>query len=363
MQTEDFLRVNVVSGLGRAGKSSVARALGGTAVHPKALAPDDAAILAASPLALAPWQAWQGHTVPGRREVFVEAHPAIGPLEVASFLAPDPGDHGDTAAVRLGDLVTVLDASRFWADLKSDETLQGADPAGPADAVADSDAPPASDRTRGDALVEQIEWASVVVINKSDLVPRMQCGDIRDFVRLLNPSSFIVFAIHGEGAASSWPAPRRDIHAWLARSPGWVRQLNGDALLSQSPQGLSCVVYRDVRPFHPARLADFFADRAGESGDILRSRGLFRLASRPGVVGSWSSVGDTVSFEPTAMLTSDPDSTWGQEIAFFGRNLDVRRLTRNLNECLLTDSEFLAGPVQWCATADPFPAWDLQHRH
>ncbi|TFD55551.1 hypothetical protein E3T55_00990 [Cryobacterium frigoriphilum] len=374
MQTEDFLRVNVVSGLSGAGKSSVARALGGTAIHPRALLPDDADTLADSPLALAPWQAWQGSAVPGNREVFVEAHPSIGPLEVASFLAPDRDEQRGAPTVRLGDLVTVLDASRFWDDLQSD----GSVPDSPTDAAVGSvgqasfdrlpaDRTPAdrtpSDRTRGDALVEQIEWASVVVINKSDLVRRAVCGDIRDFVRLLNPSSFIVFAIHGEGAAATWPAPRRDMHAWLARSPGWVRQLNGDALLSQSPQGLSCVVYRDVRPFHPARLAHFFANRSGESGDILRSRGLFRLASRPGVVGSWSSVGGTVTFEPTGMLTSDPDSTWGQEIAFFGRNLDVNRLTRNLNECLLNDAEFLAGPVHWSATLDPFPAWDLQHRH
>jgi G3E family GTPase len=363
MQTDDFLRVNVVSGLPGAGKSSVARALGGTAIHPLALLPDHADALADSPLALAPWQAWQGSAVPGRREVFVEAHPSIGPLEVASFLAPDRDEQRGAASVRLGDLVTVLDASRFWEDLQSDAGDGSLVQTESADAAAGSPGGAPSDRTRGDALVEQIEWASVVVINKSDLVPRAVCGDIRDFVRLLNPSSFIVFAIHGEGAAATWPAPRRDMHAWLARSPGWVRQLNGDALLSQSPQGLSCVVYRDVRPFHPARLAHFFANRSGESGDILRSRGLFRLATRPGVVGSWSSVGDTITFEPTGMLTSDPDSTWGQEIAFFGRNLDVNRLTRNLNECLLNDAEFLAGPVQWCATPDPFPAWDLQHRH
>jgi G3E family GTPase len=367
MQIEDFLRVNVVSGLAAAGKSSVARALGGTAIHPLALMPDDAAVLAKSPLAYASWQAWQGSAVPGRREVFVEAHPSIGPLEVASFLAPARKEQRGAPRVRLGDLITVLDASSFWEDVQSDASdgspaLTQFGDAKPAVAAPASPHPVPSDRTRGDALIEQVEWASVVVINKSDLVQRAECGDIRDFVRLLNPSSFIVFAIHGEGAAATWPVPRRDMHAWLASSPGWVRQLNGDALLSQSPQGLSCVVYRDVRPFHPARLAHFFAHRSGESGDILRSRGLCRLASRPGVVGSWSSVGGTVTFEPTGMLASDPDSTWGQEIAFFGRHLDVNRLTRNLNECLLTDEEFLAGPVQWCNTADPFPAWDLQHR-
>ena len=325
MQNEAFLRVTVISGLPGAGKSVVARALRGTD-RPAGHVADQSAV-----------------------ELVVEAPPAVSPFDTADFLAAESElRHGDAREAYLGDLVSVIDASRFWSNLYDDAAVPG-----------ETDA----SRTVADALVEQIEWASVVVINKVDLVPRAVRGDIRDFVRLLNPSTFIVFSEQGEGAADSWPAPRPNILEWLGRSPGWVRQLNGDALLSQSPQGLSCVVYRDVRPFHPGRLAAFFAEHSRESGDILRSRGLFRLASRPGVVGSWSSVGDTVTLEPTQMLSHDPESPWGQEIAFFGRNLEVNRLTQNLNACLLSDTEFLSGPVQWCAATDPFPEWDLQHRH
>ena len=348
MQTESFLRVNVVSGLPGAGKSSVARRLGslpialGDSIHDALRTVLLPAVATTTPAAAI--------------EVFVEAPTSVGPLEIASSLmeVPDsPGQLADGHTVRLGDLITVLDASRFWADLRSD------DPA-PVDVAAEADVE--AGKTVGDALVEQIEWASVVVINKTDLVRPVVCEDIRDFVRLLNPSSHVVFAEHGRGSAASWPVPRADMYAWLQRSPGWVRQLNGDGLLSRSAMGLTCVVYRDVRPFHPLRLAEFLGERAGEAGEILRSRGLFTLASRPSVVGSWSSAGPTIGFEPTSMSTGDPESVLGQEIAFFGRDLDAHLLTENLNGCLLTSAEFLAGPLQWQRLADPFPHWQVGDR-
>lgn len=72
-----------------------------------------------------------------------------------------------------------------------------------------------------------------------------------------------------------------------------------------------------------------------------------------------SSAGPTIGFEPTSMGSHDPESPWGQEIAFFGKNLDAATLTTSLDACLLTDREFVSGPSEWKCLADPFPAWDL----
>lgn len=336
MSPSPAILVTVVSGLSQVGKSTVARSLGG---EPVGLDPHaDASTLVRSVLRRRP-----------HGSIVIEAHAGLSPLDVAAdLLAVDDHPPGDNeAATRLGDLVTVLDASRFWHDLRRE---------GPAHPGADSD----DDRTLGDLLVEQIEWATVVVINKTDLVSAAACDDIRDFVRLLNPSSHVVCSHLGhDSAAHDWPAPRGDVLTWLQRSPGWVAQLNGETLLWQSDFGLTCVVYREPRAFHPERLADFLANRAGDAGEILRSRGLFRLASRVGIIGSWSSAGPTVTFEPTGMSPADAESPWGQEIAFFGRNLDAARLVALLDECLLTDRELLAGPALWALLTDPFPYWDV----
>lgn len=340
MTPPSFLTVNLVSGLTGSGKSSIARASGRPSIGLTAADPESVSLAIA------------GARIP--TEVMLEVHPSAIPLEVAiSVIAAggDPALRPDAGAIRLGNFVSVLDASSFWRDIRSDSLA----PEPPVPCVTHGE----HDRTVADALVQQIEWASVVVINKTDLASAADCADLRDFVRLLNPSSHVVFARHGRSAVSPWLPPREDMLTWLQQSPGWIRQLNGEGLLASSRTGLGCVVYRDPRPFHPGRLAAFLNSKVTDSGEILRSRGLFRLASRPHVVGSWNSAGPTIEFEPTDMGSHDPESPWGQEIAFFGRDLDAFRLTANLDACLLDDREFIGGPLEWRSLADPFPAWDL----
>ncbi|TFD64811.1 GTP-binding protein [Cryobacterium sp. Hh38] len=340
MTSPSFLTLNLVSGLAGAGKSSIARASGRTSISL------DGADRAAVSGAIA--------GTGTRSEVMLEIHPSAVPLEVAVAVMAAGGDlvlHSEAGAIRLGNFVSVLDASTFWRDIRSDKLA----PEPPQPCATHGE----HDRTVADALVQQIEWASVVVINKTDLSTAAECADLRDFVRLLNPSCQVIFARHGHSSVSAWLPPRVDMLTWLQQSPGWIRQLNGEGLLASGRTGLGCVVYRDPRPFHPGRLASFLSDTSTESGEILRSRGLFRLASRPHVVGSWNSAGPTIAFEPTSMGSHDPESPWGQEIAFFGRNLDGARLTANLDACLLDDREFIGGPMEWRSLTDPFPAWDL----
>jgi G3E family GTPase len=341
MTTSPFLTVNLISGLTGAGKSSMARASGTPSVG--LAGSDPSAVTAAIAQTVTP------------SEVMLEIHPSAVPVEVAISVIAAGGDlvlQPDAGPLRLGNFVSVLDASRFWQDIRSDALA----PVPPTPCATHGE----HDRTLADALVQQIEWASVVVINKTDLSTAADCADLRDFVRLLNPASHVVFARHGQSYASPWLPPRENMLEWLQQSPGWIRQLNGEGRMASSRSGLGCVVYRDPRPFHPGRLADFLSERSTETGEILRSRGLFRLASRPHVVGSWNSAGPTIGFEPTSMGSHDPESPWGQEIAFFGKGLDATALTANLDACLLTDGEFIGGPLEWRSLADPFPAWDFQ---
>jgi hypothetical protein len=67
--------------------------------------------------------------------------------------------------------------------------------------------------------------------------------------------------------------------------------------------------------------------------------------------------------DPTAMASWDPESPAGQEIAFTGERLDGSLLDEILGACLLEPDELVAGPDAWRGYADPFPAWDTEHRH
>jgi len=230
MQAENYFRANVLSGLAGAGKTSVVALLGH---HSLSMITTVSEALRTVLLGnCGPVPVSRGET--SAIDVYIEAPTSVGPLAIASSLAETgsaPGCLTNPHAVRLGDLITVLAAARFWQDLRSGILA-------PNPSVVPGAEPTDSARSLGDPVIEQIEWASVVVVNKTDLVPRRDAADLRDLVRLLNPTSHIVFSEHGRSGVESWSLPRQDMFAWLQRSPGWVRQLNGDELLAHSPQGL-----------------------------------------------------------------------------------------------------------------------------
>jgi G3E family GTPase len=113
--------------------------------------------------------------------------------------------------------------------------------------------------------------------------------------------------------------------------------------------GISSVVFRATRAFDPASLWDFVARRldSGEFGTVLRSKGFFTLASRPGVTGLWSQAGSVARFEPQGVA-----ETPRQELVFIGVDLAGAALLAALRDCLGDAT----GP-------DPFPVWGPVHVH
>lgn len=122
--------------------------------------------------------------------------------------------------------------------------------------------------------------------------------------------------------------------------------------------GISSLVFRDDRPFHPGRLWDLVAERldSGEFGTVLRSKGFFRLASRSTVTGLWSQAGSVARFEPAGMADAPGQPQQGQELVFIGTALRADALRAALTACLLEEAESCA------AADDPFPARD-HHVH
>jgi G3E family GTPase len=129
-----------------------------------------------------------------------------------------------------------------------------------------------------------------------------------------------------------------------------VAELNGDHVPETEEYGISSVVFRASRPFDPARLWDFVTRRldSGEFGTVLRSKGFFALASRPGVTGLWSQAGTVARFEPQG-VTGEPR----QELVFIGAGLAGQALLAALRDCL---GDVATGP-------DPFPEWEPVKTH
>jgi G3E family GTPase len=217
----------------------------------------------------------------------------------------------------------------------------------------------------GERLAALVEYATVIVLDRTDRLPVRRRRALVALVHRLAPQA-VVLADSRLRGADDLPASNGSAARVLAGGAGWMRALSVelDELRPRSIDGLVALRYREPLPFHPARLADVVEHdlSAGPNGRVLRSRGFFRLASRPDHVGSWSSVGAMLALDPTANPSWDEDAPVGQALWFVGEDLDTEQISRALDGALITPSELLAGPDLWRSWADPFPVWPALDR-
>jgi G3E family GTPase len=274
--------------------------------------------------------------------LLIESSGISEPMPVAAtfaFARDDGATLGDVA--RLDTMVTVVDAANFLPELEKGDEL------------AERGLAPFEDdeRTVSDLLVDQIEFADVLVLNKLDLVDSEAAARLRATLVRLNPVARIVEAEHA----------RVDLQQVLGtglfdleraqQAPGWVQELNGEHVPETEEFGVSSTVFRSELLFHPGRLWDFVTEDmdSGAYGRILRSKGFFALAGRPHVTGLWSQAGSVARFEPSA--ARDTEAPYTQELVFIGTQLEPDGLHKALSACLLR-------PDEHRPLADPFPRWE-----
>ncbi|MEK2476194.1 GTP-binding protein [Streptomyces noursei] len=288
--------------------------------------------------------------------LLIESSGISEPMPVAATFA-FPRDDGATLGdlARLDTMVTVVDAANFLPELAGGDALveRGLD-------QYEDD-----ERTVSDLLMDQIEFADVLVLNKTDLVDPATAARLRATLARLNPAARVVPARRGRVPLAEVLGTGRFDLERAQQAPGWVRELNGDHVPETEEYGISSTVFRADRPFHPGRLWRFVTERmdSGDYGDVLRSKGFFRLATRPGITGLWSQAGTVARFEPsgtdaddttvgTAGAPDEPLGPSGQELVFIGTGLRPEPLRAALAACLLDPGE--PAPT---AAEDPFPAW------
>jgi len=217
---------------------------------------------------------------------------------------------------------------------------------------------------RSEQLALQLEFATVVVVADAASISPARMLEVRGLLSKLNPAALQLELDPDGSLRRIGPARSRAPVEALGRTVGWMLELSG-VPLPTIVHGIGCVVYRDPRPFHPVRLAAGIDDwlEPADAGLIVRSRGLVRLATRADRIGSWSTAGEVLALDPTAMTSWEENSPSGQELVFFGRDLNRDYITRVLDSCLLSDNELIAGPLEWEGYTDPFPAWNLEHGH
>ena len=160
--------------------------------------------------------------------------------------------------------------------------------------------------------------------------------------------------------------------------PDWLADPRGEEQTETEEYGISSFVYRRNRPLHPKRFNDLVIKGDLDEGffaGILRSKGLLWLASRHDCAFDWSQAGCSIRLNPAGYWwAAAPEEEWPededqiaeiranfvgeygdrhQELVFIGQNLDQHLIESMLDDCLLTDEEFVQGPAVWEKYEDP----------
>ncbi|MEE4021695.1 GTP-binding protein [Gordonia sp. PKS22-38] len=281
--------------------------------------------------------------------IVIESTGISEPMPVAATFDWEFTDGFSLATVaKLDTMVTVVDAATFLSELAKGERLGDRDlEAGEGDV-----------RSIADLLVDQVEFADIIVLTKTDLVPEKLAGATEATLRRLNPHVEIVRVVNGEiDITKVLGTGLFDVTA-ARRVAGYEEELAGGHTPETEEYGISSTVFRSDRPFHPQRLHEALEGLRG----LLRSKGFCWVASRPDTAAVWSQAGPNLMIEPAAAWSAT-EVPPGQEVVLIGVKLDKWAPKELLSRALLTDDELAAGPAAWVGYPDPLPRWAPVHAH
>jgi len=293
--------------------------------------------------------------------LLIESTGISEPVPVAQTFSFATGDelYDLTKISRLDTMVTVVDAFNFFRDFGSKDTLVDRD-------MTDDEK---DDRNIVNLLTDQIEFANVIILNKSDLVFREQLGLLEKTLSKLNPTAKIIKTIQSKINPSEILNTGLFDYEHAEQSAGWQKELElAQKGISHGPEteeyGIGSFVYRDSRPFHPQRFLYYVSRDFPDT--ILRSKGIFWIASRPDKAILWSQAGGSLKaevygrwwasmsmkqraisqdyLENQVEIQAKWDKRWGDrmnEVVFIGQDMDKEQIISDLDKCLLNEFEII----------------------
>jgi G3E family GTPase len=306
----------------------------------------------------------------GRFDYLLIESTGIGePMPVAAtFDFEDENGNSLNDVAKIDTMVTVVDAFNLLRDYTSKDLLaQRGETAGEDD-----------NRSLATLLMEQMEFADVVVVNKIDLVDQKQRAEVAAVVMALNPTAEIVYADHGHVPLKSILGTGKFDLERASAMPGWARELEGKHTPETEEYGISSFVLRSHDPLHPKRFSEFM--EAGFPG-LLRAKGYVWLASRPNWVVSYSRAGNVATHEPVGQWwAAVPRERWPSkgtpqrlgiennwkepygdrinEVVFIGTTMDRSAIEQAWKAAHLNFTETRKGIKGWAGLSDPFPSWE-----
>ena len=299
--------------------------------------------------------------------LLIESTGISEPLPVATtFDFRDENGNSLSDVAKLDTMVTVVDSANLIKNYSSTDFLNDR-----GESLGEDD-----QRTIVDLLVEQIEFANVILLNKIDLISNEELKTVEAIIRGLNTKAKIIKTelsrvelenILGSGLFNIEEAQEH---------PLWAQELYNfkDHKPETDEYGISSFVIMLREPFDPKKIYDFFNQ---EWPGVLRSKGFFWISSRPDLLEKFLKlellfvikelvVGGLLFQISTKEITFQKSikKYWNkeygdrrQEIVFIGlkSEMDVKTIKEKLDNCLIKN--YLSKPNFFQEFADPFPLW------
>lgn len=306
--------------------------------------------------------------------LLIEGTGIAEPLPIAStFSFRDEQGRSLSDLARLDTMVTVVDAASLLRDYGSHDLLRDR-----GEAAGEED-----ERTIVDLIVEQIEFADVVVVNKASEVSAEQRINVRHVIAALNADAHVVEVDFGAVDLADVLDTGLFDEEKAQRHPLWYKELHGaGAHVPETEEyGIESFVYRARRPFDPDKFSRFLAKTWP---GLIRAKGYFWTATRPKWVAEMSLAGSIVRTEgrghwwsaiPRRHWPDHPDwkslmeRVWDpvfgdrrQELVFIGSKLDRPAISGALDACLVgSETKPSFDPSAYRHLRDPFPEWEPVH--
>ncbi len=269
---------------------------------------------------------------------------------------------------RLDTMVTVVDAASFLREYNAADALKDR-----GESLGEDD-----ERTVTDLLIDQIEFADVILLNKLDLVTEEQGRKVEAIVKALNPGARLIPTTHSKVALGEVLNTGLFDYDTAASSAGWIRELQGEHTPETEEYGISSFTYRTSEPFDADKLWSFINDGENWHG-VLRSKGFFWIAADHRVAYEWAQAGGVSSVNPAGMwwaavpreqwahpegLRPDEQPDWhprygdrAQLLVFIGQGMNEATMRSRLDACLLDSKLALSDSDAWAGLKNPFPEY------
>ena len=300
--------------------------------------------------------------------LLIESTGISEPLPVAAtFEFRDEQGLSLADVARLDTMVTVVDAVNLLNDFSSHDFLKDR-----GESLEQDD-----DRTLVHLLTEQIEFADVVILNKTNDAGASKTDAARKIIRSLNADTEIIETNYSRVQIDKIMDTGLFDFEKAHEHPLWAKELYGfaDHIPETEEYGVNSYVYRARLPFIPEKILEVLN---GNLPGVIRAKGHFWISTRPEWVAEFSLAGSLSSIKPLGIwwatvpeerLPKDENTKayirthwsepWGdrrQEIVFIGSGIDWQQIKTKLDECLVPKAR--ASSLKDLPNfKDPFPIW------